>query len=67
MYQAGYGSALYQNVAYIRRLSIMLAHALSVKATFDGHFIIIGFVVVEIFAFFRGNTLVGRALGGTAH
>ncbi len=65
--RAGYGSELHQNVAYVHRLRITLVHAQNVKVSFDSYFNIIGFVEVEIFALLRGDILVGRALGGTAH
>jgi len=52
---------------YVCCLRITLVHAQNVNVSFDSYFSIIGFVVVEIFALLRGDTLVGRALGGTAH
>ena len=54
-----YSSELHQSAAYACCLNIMLVHALSVKAMFDSYFIIRGFVVVEKFALFCGDTLMG--------
>ena len=66
-YQAGYSSELYQNVVYAHHLHIMLVHTQNVKAMFDGYLVIIRFVMVEICVIFCGDTVVERALRGTAH
>ena len=47
-------------------MRITLVYVLSVKAPFDNYFIIIGFVVVEIFAFVDQNAAVGGQHGGVA-
>jgi len=54
-----YDNELHQSATYARRLNITLVHALSVEVTFDSHFIIIEFVVIEKFALLCGDTLVG--------
>ena len=45
----------------------MLIHAQNVKATYDSYFIVIGFVVVEIFAFLRSDASWGGPHAYTGH
>ena len=55
--QAEYGSKLYQSVAYTHHLHITLIHAQNIKATNDRYFIVIEFMMVEIFAFLQSDAL----------
>lgn len=50
----------YRSVVYTLHLNIMLVHAQNVKQPFDIYFIVIGLVMIEIYALFGGYTLVAH-------
>ena len=58
-----YGSELHQSVVYIHCLHITLVHAQNINS----YFIVIGFVVIEIFAFFRSDAWWGGPHAYTGH